>query len=85
MSSKKKLDQVRVRLEDEDVPVMEKLQGKSLSRADVTSVLLAAAFDAIREAGGHIGYWPPKFKIAYEPNPDTTRFNEPVPPAKHRK
>jgi hypothetical protein len=88
MSSKLKANQVRVRLEDADAPIVDKLAGKSLSRANVTSVLLAAAIDAVREAGGHVGYWPPKFQITYqgrEGRPDASRFNEAAPATTKRK
>ena len=65
---------------------MDQLAGKSLSRADVTSVLLAAALDAVRECKGHIGYWPPKFKIVYLEREESNRLNEaPAPAGKSRK
>jgi hypothetical protein len=89
MSSATKKAQVRIRIEDEDAPVLDKLAGKSLSRPDVASVLLAAAIEAVRDCKGHIGYWPPKFQIVYqerEGRGDSNRLNEtPPPPAKHRK
>jgi hypothetical protein len=63
MASKTKPSQVRIRIEDADIEVLDRLAGKSLSRTDVASVLLNSAVEAVRKNKGRVHFWPPKLRI----------------------
>ncbi len=63
MPATMKPSQIRIRIENGDVQLLDQLAGKSLSRTDVASVLLNAAVEAIRKNKGRVHYWPPKFKV----------------------
>ncbi len=59
----KKPDQIRIRMDDEDIDLLDELAGKAQSRTDISSVLLHAAVEAIRNNKGKVHNWPPKFTV----------------------
>jgi hypothetical protein len=63
MPAATKPSQIRIRIENGDVELLDQLAGKTLSRTDVASVLLNAAVEAIRRNKGRVYYWPPKLKV----------------------
>jgi hypothetical protein len=63
MSAATKPPQIRIRIQEDDVAVLDQLAGKALSRTDVASVLLAAAVDAVRKNKGRVHFWPPKLSL----------------------
>jgi hypothetical protein len=68
--------QIRIRIENEDVDLLDELAGKVLSRTDVASVLLNAAVEAVRKNKGRIHYWPPKFTVEESNEPSRFELNE---------
>jgi hypothetical protein len=63
MPTATKPTQIRIRIENGDTELLDKLAGKSLSRTDVASVLLNSAIEAIRKNKGRVHYWPPQLKV----------------------
>ena len=63
MAAATKPTQIRIRIVDEDVEVLDELAGKAQSRTDVASVLLNAAVEAVRKNKGRVHYWPPILAI----------------------
>ena len=55
--------QIRIRVTDADMPVIEDLAGNVLSITDVASLLLSAAVDAVKENKGRLNF-PPKFEVS---------------------
>jgi len=58
-----KPQQIRIRIPDADMPVIQDLAGNVLSITDVASLLLSAAIEAVKESGGQL-HFPPKFQVA---------------------
>ena len=54
MAENTKPNQIRIRIEDTDLPILDDLAGTVLSRTDVASVLLHAAVAAVRKNRGKI-------------------------------
>ena len=64
---KTKPTQIRIRILDEDVELLQKLAGKSMSMATVAAGLVTAAIDAVRENKGKL-HFPPKLLVSdFEP------------------
>lgn len=63
MAAATKPTQIRIRIVDEDVTVLDQLAGKAQSRTEVASVLLNAAVEAIKKNKGRVHYWPPKLTV----------------------
>jgi hypothetical protein len=62
MAALTKPSQVRIRVTDEDAETLDKLAGQVLSRADVASVLLHAAIQAIHKNKGKVQF-PPELQV----------------------
>jgi hypothetical protein len=54
--------QIRIRVPEEDVEVLQMLGGKTLPVASVASSLLSAALEAVRENQGRLSF-PPKMQV----------------------
>jgi hypothetical protein len=78
-----KPNQIRIRIEDSDMDVLDALAGKTLSRTDVASVLLSAAVEAIRKNSGAVHFWPPHLKV--EAPHEMFQLNEEAKKSKGRK
>jgi len=57
-----KPSQLRVRVADADMPIIEDLAGRVLTPPAVAAMLIAAAIDAIRESKGNLPF-PPRFVV----------------------
>lgn len=74
--------QIRIRIADSDIGILDELAGPVMSRTDVASVLLHAALEAVRANKGRV-HFPPQFKV--EGSEDASRWNEPTKPVRYTK
>lgn len=68
--------QLRIRIADEDMPVIEDLKGKVLSVTDVASMLLSAAVEAVKANGGRVNF-PPKFEVSHHADGTAALYDKP--------
>lgn len=73
--------QLRVRIADEDMPLIESLAGRILTPPAVAAMLLAAAIEAVREARANIPF-PPRFIVNTAPRPELALNEKPTNPRK---
>lgn len=69
--------QIRIRIADEDMPIIIALAGRVLSVTDVASLLLSGAVEAVKNNSGEVAF-PPKFNVDNSPRVDLQLNEKPV-------